>query len=184
MVYSICMNAVVFETSRLCARPFLPTQDADEAFLIYGDAEVTHFINMGQADASVAVTRARLERYAAVEGGLGVMALIKKDDSMMVGTILIKRLPDAEKRPTDDWEVGWHLRRSAWGAGFATEAGAAALRYAFAKLALPEIYAVVDVDNLASQKVVKRLNMLHLGRTDKYYGQTLELYCALNTAVI
>ncbi len=178
------MNAAVFETSRLYARPFLPAQDADEAFLIYGDAEVTHFINMGQADASAAVTRARLERYAAVDGGLGVMALLKKDDDLMVGSILIKRLPDAEKRPTDDWEVGWHLRRSAWGAGFATEAGAAALHYGFTKLALTEIFAVVDIDNLASQKVVKRLNMLHLGRTNKYYGQTLELYHALKTATI
>jgi len=92
-------------------------------------------------------------------------------------------LPDAEKRATDDWEVGWHLRRSAWGAGFATEAGAAALRYGFEELSLGEIYAVVDVDNLASQKVVHRLNMVHLGQTGKYYGQTLELYRAMSSSL-
>jgi len=172
-------RTAVFETSRLYARPFVPEEDAEAAFLIYGDREVTHFINLGQADDSVKVTTSRLARYAAVEGGRGIMALISKGDNSLVGSILIKRLPDNERQPTDDWEVGWHLRRSAWGLGFATEAGAAALAYGFKQLALKEIFAVVDVGNLASKKVVQRLGMAHLGLTTKYYAQTLELYQAL-----
>lgn len=169
----------VFDTLRLYARPFVPDEDAEEAFLIYGDPEVTHFINLGQADESVTVTAIRLARYAAVEGGRGLMALIDKENGSMVGSILIKRLPDNERRLTSDWEVGWHLRRTVWGSGFATEAGAAALDYGFNKLKLTEIFAVVDPGNYASQKVVQRLQMAHLGLTNKYYAQSLELYRAL-----
>jgi len=47
---------------------------------------------------------------------------------------------------------------------------------------LPQIFAVVDSANLASRKVVERLGMIHLGQTDRYYGETLELFCNAPTA--
>ncbi|WP_244944953.1 GNAT family N-acetyltransferase [Nostoc sphaeroides] len=32
-------------------------------------------------------------------------------------------MPDKDGLPTQDYEVGWHLRRASWGKGYATEAG-------------------------------------------------------------
>jgi ribosomal-protein-alanine N-acetyltransferase len=180
--------SIIFQSSRLYARTFIPQQDAEAAFLLYGDEEVTHFLGssknaeISSADSSVAVTEQRLARYAACEGGRGIMALLRKDDDVLLGTILLKRLPDQNLLPTNDWEVGWHLRRSAWGAGYASEAGAAALDFGLNTLALPQIFAVVDSANLASRKVVERLGMIHLGQTDRYYGETLELFCNAPTA--
>lgn len=178
--------SIIFQSSRLYARSFVPQQDAPEAFLLYGDEEVTRFLGAGKdsgkdsgssADSSIADTEQRLVRYAACEGGRGIMALLRKDDHALVGTVLLKRLPDEKFEPTGDWEVGWHLRRTAWGAGYASEAGAAALSYGLDSLALPKIFAVVDSANLASRKVAERLGMIYLGQTDRYYGETLELFC-------
>ena len=197
--------SIIFQSSRLYARTFMPQQDAPEAFLLYGDEEVTRFLgaakaprqasgqasgqdsgkDSGQAcaDSSIADTEQRLARYAACEGGRGIMALLRKDDDALVGTILLKRLPDRNFEPTNDWEVGWHLRRSVWGAGYASEAGAAALAYGLDTLALPQIFAVVDSANLASRKVVERLGMSYLGQTDRYYGETLDLFCNAATSL-
>lgn len=177
--------SIVFQSSRLYARTFIPQQDAPEAFLLYGDEEVTRFLGAAKssgnsadtADTCIAATEQRLVRYAACEGGRGIMALLRKDDHAIVGTVLLKRLPNQNLEPTSDWEVGWHLRRSAWGSGYASEAGAAALDYGLRTLLLPQIFAVVDSANLASRKVVERLGMIYLGQTERYYGETLELFC-------
>jgi RimJ/RimL family protein N-acetyltransferase len=183
MIYSMGMTAsIIFQSSRLYARTYMPQQDAPEAFLLYGDVEVTRFLgsvadSKATYDSCIDETEQRLARYAACEGGRGIMALLRQEDNQLVGTILLKRLPDQNFEPTSDWEVGWHLRRSAWGAGYASEAGAAALEYGLKILSLPQIFAVVDSANIASRRVVERLGMTHLGQTDRYYGELLELYC-------
>ncbi len=58
-------------------------------------------------------------------------------------------------------EAGWRLTRSAWGRGYATEAGRAVLRYGFETLALPEILAITTATNERSQAVMRRLGMTH-----------------------
>ena len=97
---------------------------------------------------------------------------------MAVGTVLLKHLPDGGGVATRDVEVGWHLRADRWGRGYATEAGRAALAYAFEILRLPEVLAVVYRENEPSLRVCRRLGMEHLGATDRYYGVTLELFRA------
>lgn len=56
-------------------------------------------------------------------------------------------------------EVGWRLRRDAWGRGFATEAARAALAYAWAELALDGVVSMTAVGNLRSRAVMERLGM-------------------------
>jgi ribosomal-protein-alanine N-acetyltransferase len=177
------MNAeteIVFQTARLLARPFQPDEDAAGAFALYGDSEVTRYLSLGKVDTDIVVTTERLKRYRSVENGRGIMALVAKEaPGEIIGTILLKRLPDGYGNATAEWEVGWHLARSVWGKGYATEAGAAVLEYGFAERGLSEIFAVVDSGNEASRKVVERLQMIYQGQTERYYGQTLDLFKAL-----
>jgi RimJ/RimL family protein N-acetyltransferase len=56
-------------------------------------------------------------------------------------------------------ELGWRLARPAWGHGYATEAGRAALRYGFGTMELPEIVAVTMAGNVRSQAVMLRIGM-------------------------
>ncbi len=54
-------------------------------------------------------------------------------------------------------DIGWRLHRFAWGKGYATEAGAKALRDAFARCGLGEVLAYTSATNLRSQAVIARL---------------------------
>jgi RimJ/RimL family protein N-acetyltransferase len=54
-------------------------------------------------------------------------------------------------------EIGWRLHPSAWGNGYATEAGRAAVDAAFAHLDLDRVLAFIDPGNDASTAVAVRL---------------------------
>jgi RimJ/RimL family protein N-acetyltransferase len=60
-------------------------------------------------------------------------------------------------------EVGWKFVRHAWGNGYATEAGQAAI---------DQIISVISPDNAASMRVAERLGMTKL-RDDNLDGQTV-----------
>jgi RimJ/RimL family protein N-acetyltransferase len=63
-------------------------------------------------------------------------------------------------------EVGWRLRRDAWGHGYATEAGRAAVAFGFDRVGLEEILSFTLVGNLRSQAVMRRLGMRPLTTYD------------------
>ncbi|MFE3548063.1 GNAT family N-acetyltransferase [Streptomyces kronopolitis] len=67
--------------------------------------------------------------------------------------------PVDDGMPFTGVEAGWRLQRSAWGHGYATEAGRAVLDYGFETLRLPQILAVTTATNLRSQAVMRRLGM-------------------------
>ncbi len=54
-------------------------------------------------------------------------------------------------------EVGWRFARAAWGHGYATEAGRAALQFGFDKLGFDEIVSMTTRTNERSQAVMRRL---------------------------
>ena len=57
-------------------------------------------------------------------------------------------------------EIGWRLRRHAWGNGYATEAAQAALADAFRRVRLTEVLAAyTSADNHRSQAVMRRLRL-------------------------
>src|SRR5262249_5657485 len=57
-------------------------------------------------------------------------------------------------------EVGWRLKRDAWGHGYATEAARAALDDVFARVGLTEVLSYTAADNLRSRAVMARLNLM------------------------
>ena len=63
-------------------------------------------------------------------------------------------------------EVGWRLRRSAWGCGYATEAARACLSHAFDVLEREEIVSFTTVGNTRSQAVMRRLGMRQVAEYD------------------
>jgi len=58
-------------------------------------------------------------------------------------------------------EIGWRLRRDAWGRGYATEAAREVLRHGFETLGLSEIVSFTAVPNEPSRAVMRRLGMRH-----------------------
>ena len=147
---------------------------------MYSDPEVTHFLRKASRITSLESQRQRLidniERAHLRNNGTGSWAIVEKETTTIVGTILLLQLPDKDGLPTQDYEVGWHLRRVSWGKGYATEAGQVMLNYGFSILNLPVIYAVVKPENHASIRVTQRLGMKPVGHTNKYYGIELLLF--------
>lgn len=63
-------------------------------------------------------------------------------------------------------EVGWRLKRSAWGHGYATEAARTVLGLGFEDLGLLEIVSFTTVSNVRSQAVMRRIGMTRLVHYD------------------
>ncbi len=186
------------ETERLVIRAWTP-DDAEDAFRMYGDPEVVKFLT-GVVEESVETQRALLQRIAAAYGligrGFGSFATVSKETERVIGCAMLKPLPRSEDwtawvefrdglateagvralPPVHEIEVGWHLARSAWGSGFATESARRMMQYGFDELGLEEVSAVVFKDNRRSVKVAERIGMTKVGPTDRFYGLELDLY--------
>ena len=54
-------------------------------------------------------------------------------------------------------EVGWAIKRGAWGKGYAREAAIATIDWAFENLGWTEVIHSINCDNLASRKLAERL---------------------------
>lgn len=166
----------VFETERLRARAWTD-DDAEAAYGIYRDDDVVRYLgSVPQPVESLDAMRERIARWQSVnapyEGtGYGFWAL-ERHDGTLVGATLLKPLPEHD----DEVEVGWHLGKSHWGNGYATEGARGAVDHGFGTVGLDTVHAVIVKENAASVAVAKRLNMTYLGATSRYYGRELELY--------
>lgn len=92
--------------------------------------------------------------------GFGLWALETREGGEFVGFAGLT-VPGFEAHFTPAVEVGWRLARSAWGNGYATEAGAAALAFGFGEAGLDEIVSFTTVTNRRSRAVMERLGMSH-----------------------
>ena len=72
--------------------------------------------------------------------------------------------------PDGDVEVGYFLRRSAWGMGYATEACQRIIRMAFEDSSLTEVVATFEAGNVASQHVLEKAGFVDRG-IRRCYGE-------------
>ncbi|CAN5626949.1 GNAT family N-acetyltransferase [soil metagenome] len=169
------MSAVIFETPRLVVRQYTEA-DAEQAFPIYSDPLVMRFLGNGKTAPVATVDEMRrvlierrIKRYLP-DPKFGAWAALAKNSGTIVGTIILLNLDSGP-----EIEVGWHLARSAWGNGYATEGGRGAIDYGFNTAGLDRIACVVHPDNHKSLAVARRLNLNHEGRK-RHYEQELEYF--------
>jgi RimJ/RimL family protein N-acetyltransferase len=147
------------ETDRLFIRPW--TADDRPAFkAIMQDTEVTHYIHGGKpfSDDDVDQFLARQARTFS-EHDICMGAAIEKSSGRLVGIAGTQPLGT-----TGDLEIGWIFARESWGRGYATEAGAAAMRHVLHTLARPRVVAIIDPENTPSKRVAARLGMEYEAR--------------------
>jgi [ribosomal protein S5]-alanine N-acetyltransferase len=171
----------LLESDRLILRPWSFPIDNRVFHAIYNDPEVTRFMpTIRELAASVeefsAFFSPKLQAVRERYNGTDWWALVNRATGEAIGTVILQNLPDNEGNPTPDIEIGWHLSRSHWGRGYATEAAQTILEYGFQTLQLPVIYAVVHPDNDLSRRVTERLGMRAMGRTHQYHGVELSLF--------
>ena len=144
------------ETERLLLRPFRD-DDLDDYFAVLDTPEVRRWLHL-----PAGLTRGDAwQQMAGFMGqwalrGTGQWALLERSSGAFLGRAGLHH----PERP--DWpgvEVGWTLHPDHWGRGYATEAGAEAIRYAFEDLDLDRIFSCILPENEASQAVAVRLGM-------------------------
>ena len=145
---------MVIETERLLLRPLAPA-DLDEFVALHEDPEVARFV--GGWERADAEERLRAAEREWLERGHGPVAVLDGVSGRFLGRTGLHYWPQFEET-----EVGWVLRRDAWGRGYATEAAAACLDWGFATLSLPYFTAMIPPDNSASIRVAGRLGMTRL----------------------
>ncbi len=80
-------------------------------------------------------------------------------------------------------EVGWTLARDQWGRGLATEAGRAALDWAFAELEAERVISLIAPDNHRSRRVAERLGATRDGRT-AILGHDVDIFAIARPATM
>jgi len=122
--------------------------------------EAVRYLNAG-VPYTPAETSAQSARFAAhwERFGFGLWAVTVTAIVETVGFVGLSH-PLWFPELADEVEVGWRLHPRAWGRGYATEAGQAALAAA-PTLGLARIIAVIDPGNTASIAVATRLGLCH-----------------------
>lgn len=114
-----------------------------------------------------AETEARFERIKEhfKRHGFGIWAVEEKATGNFLGWLGLM-VPAFAAPFTPCVEIGWRLKKSAWGKGYATEAAFAALEYGFLDLDLEEIVSFTVPDNFRSIRVMEKLGMSHSSKDD------------------
>jgi ribosomal-protein-alanine N-acetyltransferase len=156
------------ETDRLLLRP-LAQGDWDLTLEMFTDPEVMKFVaDVRIEEALAAEMKAFIRRGAG--GRVGVWCVLQRETGEKLGTAVLLPLPIEEsdtdwsllqedRYPDADIEVGYMLRRSVWGKGYATEACRRLVQFAFEETELDEIVAVTDPRNAVSQKVLRKCGL-------------------------
>lgn len=124
--------------------------DLPLATKIWGDPAVTGLL--GGPFSEVAIyNRFRLEIDAMSVHGVQYWLLFLKETGELVGAAGLRH------READTYEMGYYILPPAWGCGYATEAGAAVVEYAFGKVGATGLFGGHHPDNEASGKVLRKL---------------------------
>ncbi len=143
-------------TPRLTLRPF-GVADAERVVAIQSDWNVTRMLRMATWPPDLGATRLWLAGHQAdwLAGTAYRFAITLAGD--VIGCADIDEI--AVRRGS----LGYWLANTAWGQGFASEAGTALLSFAFDTLDLKGLDSGHASDNPASGAVLRKLGFLHIG---------------------
>ncbi len=149
---------VFLETERLVLRRFTEA-DVENLFDLDGDSEVTRFLTGGKPTPRDVIRNETLPRflhyYERFEG-FGFWAAIEKSSGEFLGWFHFR--PQEGSGP-DEVELGYRLRRSTWGKGYATEGSRALIRKGFTELGVRRVVASTMAVNVASRRVMEKAGL-------------------------
>jgi RimJ/RimL family protein N-acetyltransferase len=167
------------ETERLRLRGWRAA-DLDALAALCADPEVMRFIGdgvpLGRGRSAALLQRIIMHWQ---DHGYGLWAAEVRDSGEVVGFVGLAH-PVWCPELAGEVEAGWRLARPAWGHGYATEGGRAALGHAFGTLRLARVISLIDPENEPSRAVARRLGMaVSSTTTHPGTGRALEVWQAL-----
>jgi [ribosomal protein S5]-alanine N-acetyltransferase len=123
---------------------------------------------------SIEQVRERIEGFITCykEFGFGKWAVVLRESGQLLGYcgIAVDQIDGKDEK-----ELGYRLDSKYWGQGLATEAASAAIKCGFEKFNLPYILGIVERENAASVKVLKKVGMQH-EKTIIFHEVEMDLY--------
>lgn len=168
---------LVLDSERLLLRPHRKT-DLDIEIEISTDPEVMKFVGDVETEDQVARNMPKYVRRCA-GGCIGFWSVIERSTEDKLGIAVLLPLPIEEddtnwdlvvgdELPDGEIEIGYMLKRSAWGKGYATEATKRLLKFAFEESPLQELVATTDPENATSQRVLEKCGLVYEGMRRAY----------------
>ncbi|WP_284311123.1 GNAT family N-acetyltransferase [Labrys miyagiensis] len=178
--YDGMMLGPTLETPRLFLRPPQP-DDLDAWARMLADPVTTRFLS-GPKQRSEAWRILTLMTGAWITRGFSTFSVIEKASGLCIG-----RAGPWQPEGWPGTEIGWVLDRSVWGQGYATEAAARCIAWAYDELDWQEVVHVIDPGNAASIAAAHKLGSERWGKTRlpaPFAGATVDLYGQRRAAAV
>ncbi|WP_298723830.1 GNAT family N-acetyltransferase [uncultured Ferrovibrio sp.] len=150
------------ETERLVLRRFAGGDWENLARLYADDTVMRHMLPGRGLERKAAAERAKSNIHNFNDHwdrrGYGVWAVTDRATGRLLGQCGLRWIPEAEQT-----ELLYLLTKTVWGRGLATEAGRAALDFAFGSAGLNALIALTAPENKASQRVLGKLGFDYTG---------------------
>ena len=147
------------ETPRLVLRAFTP-EDADLLVCLDADPEVMRFLSGGQPTPRAIVVAEELPRILALRDGYGQWAAHDRATGAFLGWFGLTPLGASLGGPRPgEAELGYRLKRAAWGRGLATEGARALVDKAFADLGMRRVVGETMTVNAGSRRVLEKAGL-------------------------
>lgn len=161
-------NVVLLETERLYLRELIPSDRDDLAAVLCDPLSMVYYpapFTLRQVEDWIDWN---IENYQKYHHGL--WAVILKEDNVFIGDCGITMQDiDGELLP----ELGYHINRKYCGNGYATEAAAACMKYAFNTLDYQSLFTYTKHDNIPSRRVAEKIGMTFFKDFEKTVQGTL-----------
>ncbi len=161
------MEPDVLATARTLLRPLAPADLDDLHEAVGADPAVNWSRREMTRDETWEALRRKLDHVR--RHGFGMRAVVEPAGSFL-GYAGLQHLEDGP-----DIELGYYLRRSAWGRGLAGEIARELVRHGVEDLGLARIVAVVRPDNAASRKVLAKAGFREV-RAGHHYGADVQVW--------
>jgi RimJ/RimL family protein N-acetyltransferase len=150
----------VLETVRLVLREF-SAADLDHLTNLDADPEVLRYLSShgppSRATVKAEILPRLIDEYA-LHPGFGRWAVQEKVSGAFVGWASLDLRREAPRAA----ELGYRLRRAAWGRGYATEVSRALIQRAFAHLDVDRVFATTMAVNMRSRRVLEKAGLRHV----------------------
>lgn len=146
------------QTRRLILRRFVP-EDAENLSDLDSDPEVMRYLNGGSPTSYETIKNEVLPRFLGYyrrSERYGFWAIVEEKSSDFIGWFHLK--PTGEE--SAEAELGYRLKRDAWGKGYATEGSKALVEKSFQEFGLDRVVATALPENAASIRVMEKAGLV------------------------
>jgi len=171
---------LILTSNRLVLTPHGPA-DLDLSVEMFTNPQVVKYAGGVMDEATIARDMSKWSKRGG-NGCIGIWCISDRKTEEKYGSIALLPIPIEEddtdfnlvvpgEMPEGDIEIGYFLKPSAWGRGYATEASRRLLQFAFQETPLKEVVSTFEEENIASRNVLEKVGFISHGMR-RCYGET------------